>query len=187
MSFSVTPECRRADPDRRRDVHHAQALVDLATRYASPGRTACRNSWTSAASWRSARVTRTFTDAPAWSWTVQRRQTVRSAGRASQQIRNDRQSQDGEGAGSGDFADSARSRRRGDRVSATFVCGAFGRQWPKCEVTTDPNMSPVLGRRTYDGHHELDLNDPGCVKTASMIRFSCDLAGGLDGAFCRWR
>ena len=29
--------------------------------------------------------------------------------------------------------------------------------------------------------------DPGCVKTPSMIRFSSDLAGGLDGALCRWR
>jgi tetratricopeptide (TPR) repeat protein len=30
-------------------------------------------------------------------------------------------------------------------------------------------------------------NDPGCVKTPSMIRFSCEFAGELDGAFCRWR
>jgi hypothetical protein len=41
--------------------------------------------------------------------------------------------------------------------------------------------------RTYRGHHETDAFDPGCVKTASMIRFSSDLAGGLDGAFCGWR
>jgi hypothetical protein len=28
---------------------------------------------------------------------------------------------------------------------------------------------------------------PGCVKTPSVIRFSFALAGGLDGAFCRWQ
>jgi len=46
----------------------------------------------------------------------------------------------------------------------------------------------ILGvDRKSSTHLRNDVTDPGCVKTASMIRFSSDLAGGLDGAFCGWR
>ena len=31
----------------------------------------------------------------------------------------------------------------------------------------------------------MSVTGPGCVKTPSVIRFSCALAGGLDGAFCQ--
>src|SRR5262249_3297593 len=45
---------------------------------------------------------------------------------------------------------------------------------------------PTAGRSPVD-EWAMSAPGPGCVKTPSMIGFSCDLAGGFDGALCRWR
>jgi hypothetical protein len=57
-----------------------------------------------------------------------------------------------------------------------------------------PSGSPGAGgcplsrvKRLFHWMSFWSQTDSGCVKTASMIRFSSDLAGGFDGAFCGWR
>jgi hypothetical protein len=57
-----------------------------------------------------------------------------------------------------------------------------GSHTPSSHARPGPHDTKILCARA-----EITAFDPGCVKIASMIRFSSDLAGGLDGAFCRWR
>jgi hypothetical protein len=78
-------------------------------------------------------------------------------------------------------------RREGTRVTmkaplgtSTLVVAA----WSRFDIR---GRCRHCRRQTKLASHPMSASGPCCVKTASMIRFSSDLTGGLDGAFCRWR
>src|SRR5229473_2241633 len=60
--------------------------------------------------------------------------------------------------------------------------------WPAIQPTAYCTTDRTTAKRVLTGCPPklMSVIGTGCVKTPSMIRFLCDLAGGFDDALCRW-